>query len=84
MKNETELIKIHQATSWHYDKAESVHVRIWSQLVKQNEVTPILIQWISYMVVILIFHCYFEIDIVKTYKLMHNNDPAELQEYMYV
>ena len=33
------------------------------------------------MVVILIFHYYFEIDIRKAYKMMHNNEPAELQEY---
>ena len=38
-------------------------------------------QWISYMVVILIFHYYFEIDIGTTYKMMHNYEPAELQEY---
>ena len=38
-------------------------------------------QWISYMVVILIFHYYFEIDIGTTYKMIHNNDPAEVQEY---
>ena len=24
---------------------------------------------------------YFEIDIRKTYQMMHNNDPAELKEY---
>ena len=39
-------------------------------------------QWISYMVVILIFHYYSEIDIGTTFKMMHNNDPAELQEYV--
>ena len=33
------------------------------------------------MVVILIFHYYFEIDIGTTYKMMYNNDLAELQEY---
>ena len=33
------------------------------------------------MVVILIFHYYFEIDIGTTYKMMHNNDLAEVQEY---
>ena len=33
------------------------------------------------MVVILKFHYYFEADIGTTYKLMNNNDPAELQEY---
>ena len=38
-------------------------------------------QWISYMVVILIFHYYFEIDIGTTYKMIYNNDPVEVQEY---
>ena len=38
-------------------------------------------QWISYMVVILICHYYFEIDIGTTYKMIHNNDPAEVHEY---
>ena len=27
------------------------------------------------------FHYYFEIDIGTTYKMMHNNDPAEVHEY---
>ena len=35
MKNQTELIRTHEAKRWHYDKAESGHVRIWSQLVKK-------------------------------------------------
>ena len=28
------------------------------------------------------FHYYFEIDIGTTYKMIHNNDPAEVQEYV--
>ena len=28
-----------------------------------------------------IFHYYFEIDIWTTYKMIYNNDPAEVQEY---
>ena len=35
MKNQTELIRTFEAKRWHYDKAESGHVRIWSQLVKK-------------------------------------------------
>ena len=35
MKNQTELIRTYEAKRWHYDKAESGHVRIWSQLVKK-------------------------------------------------
>ena len=31
--------------------------------------------------VILIFHYYFEIDIGTTYKMIYNNDPAEVKEY---
>ena len=80
MKNQTELIRTLEAKRWHYDKAESGHVRIWSQLFKNGEI-QIPSQWISYMVVNLIFHYYFEIDIGTTYKMMHNNDPAEVQEY---
>ena len=37
MKNQTELIRTFEAKSWHYDKAESAHVRIWSQLLKKSE-----------------------------------------------
>ena len=85
MKNQTELIRTFEAKRWHYDKAESGHVRIWSQLAKKKKggggEIQIPSQWISYMVVILIFHYYFEIDIGITYKMIHNNDPAEVQEY---
>ena len=49
--------------------------------LSKKGVTPIPSQWISYLVVILIFHYYFEIDIGTTHKMMHNNDQAELQEY---
>ena len=49
--------------------------------LKKNWEIQIPSQWISYMVVILIFHYYFEIDIGTTYKMMHNNDPAEVHEY---
>ena len=80
MKNQAELIRTFEAKSWRYDKAESGHARIWSQLEKNWEI-QIPSQWISYMVVILIFHYYFEIDIGTTYKMMHNNDPAEVHEY---
>ena len=82
MKNQTELIRTFEAIRWNYDKAESGHVRIWSQLVKKkNGEIQIPSQWISYMVVNLIFHYYFEIDIWTTYKMIYNNDPAEVQEY---
>ena len=33
------------------------------------------------MVVILIFHYYFEIDIGTNNKMIHNNDPVEVHEY---
>ena len=59
--------------------SQKKNVRIWSQLVKKLEI-QIPSQWISYMVVILIFHYYCEIDIGTTYKMMHNNDLAERQE----
>ena len=51
----------------------------------QRPNTPCIRLWIdvtfrgledSYMVVILICHYYFMVDIGKTYKMMHNNDPA--------
>ena len=48
---------------------------------KKNGEIQIASQLISYMVVILIFLYYFEIDIGTTYKMIHNNDPAEVQEY---
>ena len=50
-------------------------------IIKKNWEIQIPSQWISYMVVILIFHYYFEIDIGTTYKMIRNNDPAEVQEY---
>ena len=49
-------------------------------LKKKTRGMPILSTWISFMMVILICHYYFEIDIGKTYKMMHNNDQAEIQE----
>ena len=36
LKNQTELIRTFEAKIWQYDKAESWHVRIWSQLVKKK------------------------------------------------
>ena len=48
---------------------------------KKNGEIQIPSQWISYMVVNLIFHYYFEIDIWTNYKMIYNNDPAEVQEY---
>ena len=48
---------------------------------KKNGEIQIPSQWISYMVVNLIFHYYFEIDIWTAYKMICNNDPAEVQEY---
>ena len=48
---------------------------------KKNGEIQIPSQWISYMVVNLIFHYYFEINIWTTYKMIYNNDPAEVQEY---
>ena len=47
----------------------------------KNKEIQIPSQWISYMMVILIFHYYFEIDIGTIYKIMHDKDPAELQKY---
>ena len=48
---------------------------------KKNGEIQIPSQWFSYIVVNLIFHYYFEIDILTTYKMIYNNDPAEVQEY---
>ena len=52
-----------------------------NSISKKNGEIQIPSQWISYMVVILMFHYYFEIDIGTTYKMIHDNDPAEVQEY---
>ena len=48
---------------------------------KKNGEIQIPSQWISYMVVILICPYYFEIDIGTTFKMIQNNDPAEVHEY---
>ena len=40
LKNQAELIRTFEAKTWRYDKAESGHVRIWSQLVKKKLGNP--------------------------------------------
>ena len=34
-EDQTELIRTFEAKGWHYEKAESANVRIWSQLLKK-------------------------------------------------
>ena len=81
LKNQTELIRTCNAKSWHYDKAESRHFRIWGQLVKKlgnpdPESMDLLYCGYPHKI-----YFYFKVDIGITYKMMHNNDPAEVHEY---
>lgn len=45
-------------------------------------VTPNPSIWFSYIVVIPIPPLYFEIEVGKTYKMIHNNRPAEVLVHM--
>ena len=64
---------LRQSRKWKYQNLKSIS--------KKNGEIQIPSLWISYMVVNLIFHYYFEIDIWTTNKMIYNNDPAEVQEY---
>ena len=54
LKNQAELIRTFEAKNWRYDKAESVHVRIWSQLLNNWEIQNPS-QWISWLCSIVFF-----------------------------